>query len=78
MKILFIERPISQDNTYGVEAGQVEGDDPDAEGYEQTFSGRFHPRSEEDAARLNAMRKEADAIYEVDNICAKHNQARIK
>ena len=77
-KILFIERPVSDSNTYGVETGQVEGEDQDAEGYQQTFSSRFHPRSQEDTERLDAMREEADAIYEVDNICAKNNQARLK
>jgi hypothetical protein len=78
MKILFIERPISEDNTYGVETGEVEGDNPHAEGYEVTFKGRIYPRSSKDTARLNAMRDAADVIYEVDNICAKNKPFRLK
>jgi hypothetical protein len=78
MKILFIEHSISGTNPFGIETGIVPGDDPDAEGYEQTFRGYIDPHDNSQCSMLNTMKENAHAIYEVDNITAKNNQFRVK
>lgn len=78
MKILTIERPINATNPYAFETGRVEGDDPDAEGYEQTFLGHIDPKNPEDVAFESEMRASSDAIYEVDNLIARTNSFRVK
>lgn len=78
MNILFIERPVSGTNPFGIELGKVDGDNPDAEGYEMLEKYYIDPRDEQQTAYLETAKANADAIYEVDNITAKNNQFRIK
>ena len=85
MKILTLERDCGTHNI-GFQFGEVEGNDPDAEGFDLIEDGSLNIDTDEDgepldweaSEKLTEMSSEADAIFEVDNIAAHTNSYRVK
>ena len=85
MKILTIERDCGTHNI-GYKFGEVEGDNPNAEGFELIHRGSLNVDADEDGnpldieafEKLEEMQNEADAVFEVDNIASHKNSYRVK
>jgi hypothetical protein len=85
MKILTIERDCGT-HYISYSYGQVEGNDPDAEGFVTIEKGTLNIDTDEDGQpldqdaddKLQELKTESDAIYEVDSLASCSNITRIK
>jgi len=78
MKILIIERTTNRVNPFNIRVGTLEGGDQNAGPLSNIQDLYIDPANNESLVLLDNLKKNSDAIWEVDHISTMENKMRLK